>query len=302
MTKQKDQFLAARISILGALILFIISAVVGIAVDSITLILDASASLVILATGFLMRFSIKKVHAPPDDLYNFGYHKYESLTVVIQNVLIVATCAISIKFAIQDIVHADDVHSYSLPAIATFFSGVLGIFILFYLKVIARKTDSQMIRAASLHWLSDTVLSFGICVGFLFGMFMQNMGYARILPYIDPVMSILLALFFILFTLKAGTYDLFELLDAAPRESIRGKIKTVIDLYRPKSFGVHRLRARKAGKKIFIDVCFLVRDNLTINQIEELAESFERDLKTHLPDSDVVVYFKSRQPKGSDEK
>lgn len=293
-TKQKDQFLAARISILGSLLLFLISAVVGIAVDSITLILDASASLVILATGFLMRFSIKKVHNPPDESYNFGYHKYEPLTVAIQNLLIVATCAMSIKFAVQDIVHAEDVHSYSLPAIATFLSGILGLFIVFYLKMIARRTNSQMIKAASLHWLSDTVLSFGVCAGFLLGLFLQSMGHTRITPYIDPVMSILLALIFILFTFKEGRHDFFELLDAAPHEDIRGKIKKIVDLYRPGSFGVHRLRARKAGQKIFIDVCFLVHENLTVSQIEELAGNFERDLKTHLPDCDVVVYFKLR--------
>ena len=163
-----------------------------------------------------------------------------------------------------------------------------------YLKLIARKASSQMLNAAIYHWLSDTILSFGVCAGFFFGLFMQNMGYTRITPYIDPAMSILLALFFILTPFKAGIRNLFELLDAVPHEDIRGKIKKVVDLYRPGSFGVHRLRARKAGQKVFIDVCFLVHDNLTINQIEGLAGTFERDLKTHIPDSDVVVYFKSK--------
>ena len=85
---------------------FLIPAVVGIAVDSITLILDASASLVILVVALLMNTSIKKVHQPPDEIFNFGYERYEPLTVAVQGGLIIATCAVRAKFAIQEIINA----------------------------------------------------------------------------------------------------------------------------------------------------------------------------------------------------
>ena len=294
MDKQKQQFLAARISIIGSIILFLISATVGIMVDSITLILDASASLVILVAAILMYFSAKKIHMPPDDLYDFGYHKYEPLTAAVQSGLIIATCVITIKFAIQDIVHAEDTHSYFFPAIATFFSGILGAFIVVYLGRVARRTNSQMVKAASFHWLIDVVLSFSVCAGFCFGLIMQALGYYSITPYIDPVMAILLAVFFISTPVRGGLHNLFELLDAVPVGDVSNKVKKVVSQYKPRAFGVHRLRIRKAGQKIFVDVCFIVDKSLTVLQVEELAEAFERDLKAHLPDCDVVVYFKSQ--------
>jgi divalent metal cation (Fe/Co/Zn/Cd) transporter len=71
----------------------------------------------------------------------------------------------------------------------------------------------------------------------------------------------------------------------------------VVDTYKPKSFGVHRLRARKAGEKIFVDVCFVMKGNLIVDEAADLAVNFERDLKTHLPQSDVVVYFKPAEPR-----
>jgi cation diffusion facilitator family transporter len=292
---RNQQFLAARISIAGSIILFLISATVGIAVDSITLILDASASLVILAAAFLMNYAVKKIHQPPDDSYNFGYHKYEPLTAAIQSGLIIATCVVSIKFALQDIVHAEDTHSYSLPAIATFFAGLLGLFVTTYLKKIQRKVDSQMLRAAAQHWFIDTVLSFSVCLGFCFGLVMQSLGYTAITPYVDPVMAIMLAVFFISMPVRGGLRNLFELLDAAPlEEGFAGKVKEVVEEYKPRSFGVHRLRIRKAGQRIFVDICFLVKENLTVSQVEELAENFERDLNLKLPGCDVVVYFRSK--------
>ena len=38
----------------------------------------------------------------------------------------------------------------------------------------------------------------------------------------------------------------------------------------------------------------VVEGGLTVSKAEELADGFERDLKEHLPDSDVVVYFKPK--------
>ena len=294
--KQQAQFLAARISIAGSIILFLISAVVGLATDSVTLILDASASLVILVVGFLMYFSIKKIHQPPDDLYNFGYHKYEPLTAAVQNGMIIVVCVVSIKFAIQDIIHAEDIHSYSLAVFSTFCAGILGTLITIYLKSIARKTGSQMIKASSAHWFIDTVLSFGVCVGFCLALLIKNSSWANITPYIDPGMAILLAVFFISSPIKGGLENLFELLDQAPVSGVSARIKEIVNQYKPDSFGVHRLRIRKAGQKVFIDACFAVDDNLTIVEAGEMAESFERNLRAHLPECDVVVHFKSKKP------
>lgn len=292
---RSEQFLAARISIAGSVILFLISATVGIAVDSITLILDASASLVILAASFLMNYAVKKIHQPPDDSYNFGYNKYEPLTAAIQSGLIIATCIVSIKFALQDIIHAEDAHSYSLPAIATFFAGILGLLVTTYLRRIQRKVNSQMLRTAAQHWFIDTILSFSVCLGFCFGLIMQSLGYTAITAYVDPVMAIILAIFFVSMPVRGGLRSLFELLDAAPlEEGIAGMVKGIVKEHTPRSFGVHRLRIRKAGQRVFVDVCFLVNENFTVSQVEELADGFEKDLKIKLPGCDVVMCFKSK--------
>lgn len=291
----RDLAMAVRISMAGSVLLFLISAIAGIVVDSITLILDASASLVILAAALLMHYAVKKIRQPPNDAYHYGYHKYEPLTAVVQRGLIIVTCIVSVKYAIQDIVHAEDIHSYGLPAVATFFSGMLGVAVTIYLRRIAKNTNSRMIQAAALHWLSDTVLSFGVCGGFLFGLLMQNWGQTAITPYVDPVMAIGLALCFVLVPVRGFMSDLLELLDAAPVGDIRELVRKEVDRYKPRAFGVHRVRTRVAGQKTFVEVCFFVQDSLTVRHADELAMEFERDLKTRIPACDVVVSFKAHR-------
>ena len=294
-TGPRELAAAARISIAGSVLLFLISAAAGILVDSITLILDASASLVILAAALLMRYAVKKIHQPPNDAYHYGYHKYEPLAAVVQRGLIIFTCVISVKYAIQDIVHAEDIKSYGLPVIATFFSGVLGVAVTSYLRRVAKNTNSRMIKAAALHWLSDTVLSFGVCGGFLFGLLMQKWGQTAVTPYVDPVMAIGLALCFVLVPVRGFMSDLLELLDAAPGADIREKVRKAVELVKPRAFGVHRVRTRVAGQKTFVEVCFFVQDSLTVRHADELAMEFERDLKDRIPDCDAVVSFKAHR-------
>ena len=290
--EEKQQVLAIRIAIWASFVLFFISFTAAIATDSITLLLDAANCLVTLVVAFLIRIIIKTLNKPPDDLYNFGYGKYEPLAVAMQGALIIIVCLVCIKFAIQDIVHAEDIVRYDIPAIASFCSGVIAITVSFYLKKTALNTNSPILETAGLQWIVDGVLAFAVCIGFTFGFFIRRLGYTNITPYLDPAMSIVLALFFVKAPVKTITRSMLELLDVVPGRNIQDKVKEVVEQYKPRSFGIHRLRYRKAGRKIFLDICFIVHGNLTVNKIEELANSFERDLAARLPNCDVVVYFK----------
>jgi len=296
LNKKQQQVLAVRVSIAGSIILFFISAYVGIAIDSITLILDASASLVILVVAFLMNYAINKIHSPADEGYHFGYSKYEPLIVSIQGLLILATCVFVIKFAIQDIVHAEDISNHLIPVIATFVSGIIGLFITFYLKRAAKDTGSSMLEAASVHWNMDTVLSFGICLGFIVGLLLQRFGYLKLTPYVDPVMAIILALIFITSPVKTIMHNIRELLDAVPRSNIYSKIKQVLERCKPEVLNFHRIRMRNAGEKIFLEVIFTTNNNLTIAQAEELTVKIEKDIKSELGNCDIVICYKPDKP------
>lgn len=289
---ESSQSYAAGVSFWGSIALFAVSAAAGLAVDSVTLLLDASASLVILVVAFMMNSTIKKIHSPPDEIFNFGYEKYEPFTVVIQGALIITTCVISMKFALQDILHHEDIKNYQIPLIASGISVVVGTFIAVFIGITAKRTRSSMMHAASMHWFIDTGMSVGMLGGFYLGSILKQRGYTGITPFIDPAMAIMLALVFILPPLKAMRRNLLELLDAVPSREIRDRVRKVVDEYKPKMFGVHRVRTRKAGEKVFVEVCFIVKENMTLNEAEAIAAAFEKDLKAHLHHIDVVVYFK----------
>ena len=283
---------ASRICMAGSIALFLISATIGLAVDSITLLLDASASLVILAVGILMHNAIRQINKPADHTFNFGYGKFEPLTVVIEGLLIITTCVISIKFAIQDIIHPEDISNYYLPAAGSLVLILIAFSVFIYLKREAKQTRSAMLATASLHWLTDAIMSCGIFGGFLLGLLLQEFGYDRITPYVDPVMAILLAIFLVYVPVRVIRRNLLELLDAAPREDLKRSIYRIVDEHTPQAFRVHRVRIRKAGDGVFVDICLVPQCDMTTREIGVVFTELEAALRNHVSNCDVVLSFK----------
>ncbi len=288
---EKAQMTAVHSAIVASMVIFLIILICGIMADSITLLLDASAEFIILLTAFIMRVGIKKINLPPDNLFNFGYDKYEPFIVVIQGAMIMLSCVIALTFAIQDIIHADDIVRYDIPVLASLLSGIIAVLVAFYLKRVAVKTRSRVLGVSSLHWFIDSALSFAMFLGFSFGWYMYKLGYFRITPYVDPVMAVILALVFVWTPLKAMKNSFRELLDATPEKDVRDKIEKVIESHKSKVFGIRSIRMRKAGEKVFLYISFIIYGYTTMTQAQELTKSFEKDIAALFPKYDTIVYF-----------
>lgn len=283
---------AAHLSIAGALLIFAVSCGAGIVCDSIALMLDAGTGLVNLLMAFFTRGVIRKIGSPPDHRFNFGYGKYEAFAVAVQNFGIVVTCLIGIIFAVQDIIHAEDIVRYDLPAAAALFCGALALALGLHARRVSLRGGSSVLRSTAMQWFVDAGLSFGMCAGFVVGILLLRMGRREIAPYVDPVMAILLAALFMRFPCRVITAAIAELLDAVPGKEVHDRIRSVAEQYGSRACGIGRMRARRAGKKTFLDIGFIVHGGLTVREAAAMADDFERDLNRAVPGCDATVYFR----------
>ncbi len=285
---------ASVLSVAGASIVMLMYGIGGMAVASTTMLVSSAASMIMVATGLLMFFAVSKIHRPPDDMFNFGYGKYEPFTVVGQGLLIIATCVLGIKFAVQDIIHPEDMKNYYIPVVVSVVAGCLSMVIFWRLRKEAGETGSDLLKMASVHWKTDALLSGGLFLGFSLGLVLTLTDRTRYTHYIDPIMTILLACYLMKAPVRSMLANSKELLDGVPSGDIKGKIQKVVEEHKPRYFGVNRVRTRKAGERVFVDVRFEVRSEITASRMAELAGHFEQDIKQHFPNCDVVVLFDPR--------
>ncbi len=289
--EDRPQPKAVTVAIVFSVIIFLITLLAGIISDSITLLLDASAGFIMVFMAFVLRSSIKKIQMPPDEFFNFGYDKFEPFTVVIQGFMIIISCVIASYFAIQDIVHADDIARYDIPTYVSFVSGVIAVGVALYLRSASLKARSNMLKASSLHWFVDSFFSFAMCLGFLFGFYMYKTGYSHITPYVDPVMALILAISLIWTPLKLIKDNLWQLLDAAPIGNVRSEIEKIAQVHKARAFGINSIRVRRSGEKVFLDICFIIHSHTTMAQAQEFADNFKKDIAEKFPKYDAFVYF-----------
>ncbi|MCX5750765.1 MAG: cation diffusion facilitator family transporter [Candidatus Saganbacteria bacterium] len=290
---ENKQIFAAKLSIVGWVLVILVSLAGGLITDSITLLLDAAQGIVTLAVAFMVHAALRKLGKPPDDTYHFGYDKYEPLTSAVQEIMIILVCVVSVNFAVQDFFHADVIDHYNTALIAAFLGGIVSLIWAFWIRRLAHSSNSAVLKTSSNIWFLDSVLSFGIFGGFLLGLLLNQMGYSNLMPYTDPIMAIVLALIFIISPIRPLRADFLDLLDAAPDMKIRGGIKKTVEQLKPESFRITHIRMRKAGKRIFLEISFLTDESLTVKEVRAMVSDFEKKLTENIPHCDIALRYKA---------
>ncbi len=289
----KQELFAIKLSLIGCIAIAILAFIIGICVDSVTLILDSGKRFVAMAAVLLSIFVIKNIHKSADGRYHFGYSKYEPLTVVIEGILIIAVCFMSVKFAIQDIIHSEDILRYDIPIAFTAACGFFGFFLGLYLRRTGKIVNSSILTANGWGWYLDGLFSFGICAGFTLGFILKVLNYGNLSHYVDPVMTLILVSIIISHPLKTIKHHILELVDASPGEDVEKSVLEAAERLKRK-YGIsniNRIRLRKAGRKVFIELLFSLKEKENIAKINKITAEITQELSTKFSHFDIVVAF-----------
>ena len=147
----------------SASILTVVYAIVGIAIavicDSMTLIVDALYSVVDVIVSLLAIFIVRRIYEPPNEIYQYGYAKYEPFMIAVEGLLIMAICAGSIVTSIQDIIHPEPVKHVELIITYSFVSIFVCIGFDLYMRATAKKISSEVLAADSQLWMIEGLVS-----------------------------------------------------------------------------------------------------------------------------------------------
>jgi cation diffusion facilitator family transporter len=273
-----------KISITGLLILSVIGIISGILSDSSTLIIQTFLYIIDVIIAVLTLRILKKLANPPDENYNFGYYKLEPILVNSQGALMIAGAMIGIMFAIQDIIHEDNVDHYLLIFTTTCAVFFINFSIWFYLYINYKRIKSPFLKAASMQWVSNLLETIGIIGGFTISYLMQysaNPNLARLAPYVDPAMAIILSLFILKIPVKLYKESLVDLLDANPGKEISDAITLYAKHALKEKFDLEskvEIKLRKAGRGMFLILIFNVPISCPFEQVQRIMQTLNHGI------------------------
>lgn len=273
---------AARLSIYSNVFLTVAKLVVGILGGSVSVISEAAHSANDLVASAIAFWSVRVADRPADEHHPYGHGKVESLSGMVEALLIMGAAIYIVYEAVMRILHGGGEPQVVSGIVVMAISATVNYGISTYLFRIAEATDSLALAADAEHLRTDVVTSVGVLIGL---MLVRITGWT----IIDPIAAIAVALLIGHASLRLTRSALQPLVDTRLPETDLALVRAVLD-EDPRVHEYHKLRSRKAGSYRHIDVHILVEDDLSLLDAHALTEELEDQIESVLPNSEVMIH------------
>jgi cation diffusion facilitator family transporter len=276
---------AATLSIFSNTLLIILKLVVGIAMQSVSVISEAVHSGIDLVAAIIAWFAVRESGKPADEEHHFGHGKIENVAGTIEAVLIFLAAIYIIWEAMHKILGGRvELEQLGIGALVMAVSAVANYLVSRHLLNVAVKTDSVALEADAMHLRTDVYTS----VGVLGGLVAIKLTGITIL---DPIVAIIVAILIIKAAWELTRNSFFHILDVRLPRDDEEVIHDVLKGYTGRIMEYHKLRTRKSGHIRHIDMHIVVPKRMTVESGHNLSHIITDEIKSRLPYSHILVHI-----------
>lgn len=276
--------IATLISVNTAFMLAVVKLIGGVLTGSVSVLASAVDSILDIGSSTVNYFAIKQSEQPPDNDHRYGHAKFESLASLIQAGVITLSGLYILYEAYARFESGKAVKSIEGGIWVMLFSLAVTFFLVIFLRKVAKKENSSILKTESLHYEIDLLTGGGVLAGLVL---VKVTG----INAIDPFISVLIALKTVYSALVLGKEVSEDLVDKALDEDDLKKIHGVLNQYNCVIVGWHKLRTRKAGTEKFADLHVQVNRHLTIEDAHTIADMIEKNIAETLGGADVQIHI-----------
>jgi cation diffusion facilitator family transporter len=280
---------AAVLSIASNSVLIILKLIVGIMMQSVSVISEAVHSGLDLVAAIIAWFAVKESSKPADDLHHFGHGKIENVAGTIEAVLIFGAALYIIAEAVHKLrAGTVGIESLGLGSAVMLVSAVANYLVSRHLLNVAIETDSVALEADALHLRTDVYTSAGVLGGLLA---IKLTGFTLL----DPIIAIVVALMIIKAAWDLTRTAFFHILDVKLPDDEEALIHDVMGHYTGRFIEYHKLRTRKSGHARHIDMHLVVPKLMTVEAGHTLSHQIIAEIQKCLPYTCILVHIEPCQ-------
>ncbi|HEY8809248.1 MAG TPA: cation diffusion facilitator family transporter [Solirubrobacterales bacterium] len=289
---------AAALSIASNLVLIAIKLAAGAITGSIAIVTEAVHSLIDLVASVIAFVSVRKAGEPADADHPYGHEKVESLAAAIEGMLILVGAGIIVFEATHRLVVGSQVETLGVGIAVMGFSVLANLVVSTVLSQRAKEDDSPALEADAAHLRTDALTSAGVLVGLAL---VQITGIVAF----DSITALVVAAAIVTAGLRILRRSSGVLVDEALPGEEMDRIEAAIAAARtPEVAGYHKLRARRAGSRRYIDFHVQYRSGTSLERAHELAHQMRGEIEAEIRRADVLIHVEPetsfRGPEGDD--
>ncbi|MES2607976.1 MAG: cation diffusion facilitator family transporter [Pseudomonadota bacterium] len=267
--------IVAALLVLGKAFAYSLTGSLSIKASLIDSVLDGCVSIV----NF---FAIRQALEPADEDHRFGHGKVEALAGLFQSLFIAGSSVWLLKEVIYRIISPEKLIFHPMAVIVMIVASLLTLILILWQRYVVARTNSIAVAADSLHYKTDLLTNIGVLLSF----FLANTLNAH---YIDWIVAVLIAAYIFKTSYEIGKISFDMLMDRELPDAIVKQISAIA--WQNKNVkGVHDLRTRSSGQRIFIQMHLDIDALLTLQDAHAIAEEIEQKVIAIFPNADVIIH------------
>jgi cation diffusion facilitator family transporter len=268
---------ALRLSVAMNLIMAALGLGFGWISGSQAILLDGFFSLI----GFVMALVTIRVAClvlqPPDEHFHFGYAQFEPFLNTIKGLLMLGVAAFALAGSIGAIVKGGREVQPGLGIVYAVIALAGCLVVGAVQRRAARRIGSPLLEVDSKNWLIDGLLSGVVAAVFGLALILGRTRFAYMVPYVDPVLVIVLILAILAVPIRTIREGLREILAIAPepgvQEEVRRRVEGAIgDL----PLAASHVRMMKVGRFLYVLNQLVVSPEFRPGRVKELDKVRQR--------------------------
>lgn len=275
--------LAALGSILVALIVLALKYAAYWRTGSVALYSDALESIVNLLTAVVALYAVHVANQPADRRHQFGHHKAEYFSAVLEGVLIVIAALLILREAYAAFLSpraiSDPIDGILINGLATAINAGWCYFLITW----GRRQRSPALVADGWHLFTDVATSVGVLAG---------LGLAAMTGWqvLDPLLASLVAANILWAGWRLVSESIGGLMDEAVSAEVARQIQQIISDNAGGAIQAHDVKTRTAGRVTFIEFHLVVPGGMTVAASHEICDRLESALIDAVHGAQVVIH------------
>jgi cation diffusion facilitator family transporter len=276
---------AAALSIASNSLLIALKLAAGAITGSVAIITEAMHSSVDLIASIVAFVSVRTADKPADLDHPYGHDKFENLAAAIEAMLILVGAGVIVFESVRRLSSGAHVQSLGVGIAVIAFSVLANVVVSTVLARRARETESPALEGDAAHLRTDAATSAAVLGGLVL---VQVTGAA----WLDPVIALAVATAIV----YAGIKLLFRasrvLVDEALPPEELDAVRAAVEEFGPRGVcGYHKLRARRAGSRRYVDLHVQFVGGTTLEDAHETAHRLQDAIRQRLRGADVLIHL-----------
>jgi cation diffusion facilitator family transporter len=272
-------------SIVSNGVLILLKIVAGVATGSIAILTEAVHSGIDMVASLVAFFSVRKADEPADEDHPYGHQKVENLAAAIEGMLILVGAGIIVYESVHRLVMGAHVERVGIGIAVLALSAVGNMAVSTYLYRQARLTDSAALAGDAAHLRTDAFTSIGVVVGLALVQITGN-------DALDPAVALGVAVAIVFAGVRILMRSSRVLVDEAlPPEELQAVREAIEGHAADEVIGFHKLRARRAGSRRYVDLHVQFRDGTSLKRAHEISHELQGEIRGRLKGADILIHL-----------